>query len=208
MTMRSAVWPVGIALILAVGCSSRPGAIRPPSVDPDDAAGGAIEKYDRNGDGALSKDEWSDAPELVAVATQHDTTGDGALSADEIAEGIRIWQEGPVGARAVSFKITFNGRPLPGATVRLVPAEYLGEGVKAASGESGPDGSGKLRVAAEDLPKNAPNMALMQPGLYRVEITHPSVKIPEKYNAKTTLGIEVSGSNPGPQGITWALSTK
>jgi hypothetical protein len=208
MKMRSAAWRVGIVFALIGGCSSRPSAIRPPSIDPDDAAATAIEMYDRSGDGSLSKDEWSQAPELAAVAAQYDTTGDGALAADEIAEGIRIWQEGPVGARAVSFKVSFNGRALPGATVRLIPAEYLDDAVKGASGQSGQGGSGKLRLAPEDLPENAPNMALMQPGLYRVEITHPSVRIPEKYNSQTTLGIEISGSNPGPQGITWHLSAK
>ncbi|HEX2474823.1 MAG TPA: hypothetical protein VHK01_08760, partial [Lacipirellulaceae bacterium] len=174
----------------------------------DDAAAAAIDKYDQNGDGALSRDEWTQSPELSSVAAEYDTTGDSALAVDEIAEGIRIWQDGPVGARAVPFKVTFNGRPLAGASVRLLPAEYLGDAVKGASGESGPDGTGKLRLAPEDLPKNAPNMSLMQPGLYRVQITHPSVKIPEKYNSETTLGIEISGSNPGPQGITWTLGTR
>jgi hypothetical protein len=206
MTMRSGAWQAGIVFILATGCSSRPGAIRPPGVDPEDAAAAAIEKYDRNRDDALSRDEWSQVPELAAVAAGYDSSGDSALSAEEIAEGIRIWQEGPVGARPVPFKITVNGRPLAGATVRLLPADFLGDAVKGASGESGPGGSGKLRLAAEDLPKNAPNMALVQPGLYRVEITHPTVKIAAKYNSQTTLGVEITGSNPGPLGIDWALS--
>jgi hypothetical protein len=206
--MTTGTCRVGAALLIISGCNSGPGAIRPPSVDPDDAATAAIEENDRNGDGMLSQDEWSASPVLAAVAEQYDTSSDRTLGAEEIAEGIRYWQEGPVGARAVPFKLTFNGRPLAGATVRLVPAKFLGEAVKAASGESGPTGSGKLRLPAEDLPKNAPNMALMQPGLYSIEITHPSVKIPAKYNSQTTLGIEISGSNPGPQGVTWSLSTK
>ena len=35
----------------------------------------------------------------------------------------------------------------------------------------------------------------MQPGLYRVEITHPTVTLPAKYNTETTLGREVSGDS-------------
>jgi len=206
--MATRTWQVGAALLFMAGCNSGPGAIQPPNVDPDDAAVAAIAENDSNGDGTLSQDEWSASPVLAAVAEQYDTSGDRVLGVEEIAEGIRFWQEGPVGARAVAFRVTFNGRPLSGATVRLVPASFLGEAVKAASGESGPTGTGKLRLRPEDIPKNAPNMALMQPGLYRVEITHPSVKIPPKYNSQTTLGIEISGSNPGPQGITWSLTAK
>jgi hypothetical protein len=203
--MRSGTWAIGVTL-LAVGCSSRPGAIRPPSVNPSRAARAAIEQYDRDGDGLLSEAEWSASPELSAVAENYDTSADRVLSADEIEDGIRIWQEGPVGARAVLFRVTMGGRPLSGATVRLVPAEFLGDSVKGAAGETNQSGAGNLSMAPEDRPRNAPNVALVQPGLYRVEITHPSNKIPEKYNANTVLGIEISGANPGPEGVTWQLS--
>jgi hypothetical protein len=175
-------------------------------VNPDDAATAALEQFDTNGDAALAQDEWNKSPVLASVAEQYDTSGDRTLSAEEIAEGIRGWQQGPVGVRVVPFKISYNGRPLSGAKVSLLPAEFLGGAVKPASGESGQLGTGKLRLAPEDLPKNAPKMPLMQPGLYRVEITHPSVKIPAKYNTQTTLGIEISGGNPGPQGIVWDLA--
>jgi hypothetical protein len=203
--MHWQLWRIGIASLVIAGCNSRPGAIRPPSVDPDDVASTAIEQFDANRDGALSEDEWKSSPALAAVLGQYDTSGDRILSTDEIAEGIRSWQSGPVGVRVVPFKISYNGRPLMGATVTLMPAEFLGDAVKPASGESGQLGAGKLSLATEDLPKNAPNMPLVQPGLYRVEITHPSLKIPEKYNSQTTLGIEISGNNPGPQGVTWDL---
>jgi hypothetical protein len=63
-------------------------------------------------------------------------------------------------------------------------------------------------MAAEDRPKNAPNMPLVQPGIYRVEITHPSVKIPAKYNTETTLGIEITSASPGPEGAIWSLTNK
>jgi hypothetical protein len=37
----------------------------------------------------------------------------------------------------------------------------------------------------------------VQQGLYRVEITHDSVTIPDKYNTATTLGLEVSFDSGG-----------
>jgi hypothetical protein len=122
--------------------------------------------------------------------------------------GIRSWQQTGVGARTVPFTIRFNDRSLAGAMVRLVPADFLGDAVKGATGESSASGGGQLNMAPEDRPRNAPNMPLMQPGLYKVEITHPSSKIPAKYNTETTLGIEITSGNPGPEGITWSLSTK
>jgi hypothetical protein len=63
-------------------------------------------------------------------------------------------------------------------------------------------------MSPDDMPKNAPKMPLVQPGLYSVEITHPSTKIPAKYNTATTLGIEVSSASPGPEGAVWNLTTK
>ena len=147
------------------------------------------------------KDEWSASPALVAVSASYDKNGDGTLSAEEIAAGLAAWQQSGVGARAVPFVVRWNGRPLAGATVRLVPAPFLDDAVKGASGETGPGGAGQLSMAAEDRPRNAPNIPLMQPGLYHVEITHPSIKIPAKYNTQTTLGIEITSGNPGPEGV-------
>ncbi len=201
-------WQIFVLVLLAAGCNSGPGAIRPPDVDADAAADQAVELQDRNGDGQLAKEEWSASPALVAVAPSYDLNGDDMLSVEELTGGIAGWEQSGVGARAVPFTILWNGRPLPGATVRLVPAPFFDGTLKGASGQSGPRGTGQLNMAAEDRPRNAPDIPLMQPGLYQVEIMHPSVKIPEKYNSQTTLGIEISGSNPGPEGITWALGTR
>jgi hypothetical protein len=201
-------WQICVLMLLAAGCSGRPGAIRPPDVDADAAAELAVELHDRNGDGHLAKDEWSASPALVAVAPSYDKNRDDTLSVDEITTGFAGWNQSGVGARVVPFTLTWNGRPLPGATVRLAAAPFFDGALKGASGQSGPGGTGQLDMAPEDRPHNAPDIRLMQPGLYHVEITHPSVKIPEKFNSQTTLGIEITGSNPGPEGITWSLSSK
>jgi hypothetical protein len=205
--MRSR-WQIFVLVLLAAGCGGGPGAIRPPDVDAGAAADQAIELHDRNGDGQLAKEEWSASPALVAAAPLYDKNGDGVMSVEEITDGIAGWEQSGVGARAVPFTILWNGRPLPGATVRLVPAPFFDGALKGASGQSGPRGTGQLNMAAEDRPRNAPDIPLMQPGLYQVEITHPSVKIPEKYNSQTTLGIEITGTNPRPEGITWKLDAR
>jgi EF hand len=202
-------WQICVALALGcVGCSRGPSAIRPPKVNATAAAAAALEQYDHNGDGQLSKDEWMASPELAAVAKQYDKDNDGQLTADEIAAGIAGWQQAGVGARSVPFAVRLNDKPLAGATVRLIPPPFLGDATKEASGETNSGGSGQFNMKPEDRPANAPNMALMQPGLYRVEVTHPTVKVPAKYNTATTLGIEITSANPGLEGVKWSLSSK
>ncbi|HEY3393868.1 MAG TPA: hypothetical protein VGK58_14245 [Lacipirellulaceae bacterium] len=199
--------PLGIILVAVAGCSSRPGAIRPPSIDASSAAEAAIEQGDRDGDGKLSKAELAASPGLASVASQYDTNGDGALDANEIELGLDKFQQSKLGARSVPFVVTFNGRPLNGATVRLIPEPFLDDALNGASGTTNSAGAGTFDMTAEDRPRNAPNVPIAQPGLYKVEITHPSGRIPPKYNTETTLGVEITSANPGPQGAVWALSS-
>lgn len=202
------MWQLVIAILLSAGCSGRPGAIRPPNVDADDAAEAAIEQHDRNGDGQLAKDEWSASPVLASIAKRFDTSGDAVLDAGEISNGLAAWQLSGIGVRSVPFTVTLDGRPLGGAIVRLIPADFFDGAIKPATGQASPTGGGLLGMAPEDMPPNAPKMALVQPGLYRVEITHPSKRMPAKYNTETTLGIEISSGNPGPEGAVWRLTSK
>ena len=102
-----------------------------------------------------------------------------------------------------------DGRPLSGAEVKLIPAPFLNGAIQPAGGIGDATGSGSLEVAADDRPPNFPkNLAVMQPGLYLVEITHPSISIPSIYNTESTLGLEagVAGQNPG--GVVWELQSK
>jgi hypothetical protein len=195
-------------LVVVAGCSRGPGALRPPRIDAIAAASEVMKSLDRDGDGKLSRAEWSGSPEIAAIAASYDKNSDGFLESAELVGGFEAWQKTGVGARSVPFRVTLNGSPLAGATVRLVPAEFLGKAVKPASAQTGQTGGGQLAMAAEDRPKNAPNMPLVQPGIYRVEITHPSAKIPAKYNTETSLGIEITSLNPGPDGAIWSLTNK
>src|SRR5215213_5341562 len=73
-----AFWHVSL-LIVVVGCSNRPGAIRPPKVNAEDAASTIVRQLDRDGDGKLAQSEWSNSPEIGAVATNYDKNADGLL---------------------------------------------------------------------------------------------------------------------------------
>lgn len=54
----------------------------------------------------------------------------------------------------------------------------------------------------------APNVPIVQPGIYWIKITHPSIKIPAKYNTDSTLVIEIAKDTLSRGGITWTLSAK
>jgi hypothetical protein len=188
------------------GCSSNPSAIEAPSFSPAKAAHAAIEKYDRDGDARLQQSEWSQCPALAASIEIYDVDDDDAISEDELGAGMRRWQEGEMGARPLPFQVKLGGKPVQGARVELIPEDFFGDAVMPASGVSGQGGRGFLGVALEDLPPNAPKLPLTQPGLYRVEITHPSVAIPPKYNDESTLGIEVADDIINPRGVVWDLA--
>ena len=208
-------WPVLAALapraallisLVAIGCSGAPRRIHPPAIDAAEAAATALEAYDSNGDGQLQAQEMKACPAFVESLKAYDTNTDGALSAEEIEHGIDRWQAQKMGATSLAFQVKWNGRGLEGAIVKLIPEKFLGEDVKPASGTTRGSGRGYLGIAAEDLPSGAPRVPIVQPGLYRVEITHPSVPIPAKYNSSSTLGVEVAVDRLTPQGLVWALT--
>ena len=195
-----------IALAAAAGCSGKPSRVTGPDIDGAKAAAAAIAEYDGNGDGVLESAELTAAPELAAVLSRYDGDGDARLSGSELAAGIDRWSDGKVGLLPWAYQVTLNGRPLSGAEVKLVPATYLGDAVKLATSTSDSAGRGSLAISPDEMPANAPKRPLGQPGLYRVEITHPTSSIPDKYNAATTLGLEVSAETSSPTGTIWALT--
>ena len=86
-----------------------------------------------------------------------------------------------------------SAQPLSGAEVRFVPLPALQDVLPIGTGATDSDGVAMISAAEDELPSAAPKVAgLMPPGLYLVEVTHPTTKIPEKYNRQTVLGKEVS----------------
>ena len=113
-------------------------ALRPPTVSSSAAAKEAIAEYDRNGDGDLSKDEWTSSAELSAVAARYDANNNGVIDAGEIRAGVEEWQQNAVGPRQVPFTVSLDDRPLTGAMVRLMPAKFFGSRVERCLRRIGP----------------------------------------------------------------------
>jgi hypothetical protein len=80
-----------------------------------------------------------------------------------------------VGLLEVRCSVSRSGRPLANATVRFVPEPFLGDALQTATGTTDSDGFVVPGVPADHLPDTLRNAQLMQVGLYRVEIEHPSI---------------------------------
>ena len=184
-------------LAVVAGCSSRPSRVAQARIDPQSAAKAAMAAYDADGNGSLSAQELQKCPALARSIARCDANKDGSLTADEIAARIRTWQEQRVGLMRFYCRVVRNRAPLAGAAVRFVPEPFLGGEVKPASGTTDATGTVFLSVAASDLPADQQGLTGVQPGLYKVEITHPKIKLPAKFNSETTLGQEVSLDGEG-----------
>ena len=201
----------GLVVVLAaslVGCSGRPGRLASPDVNAGRAAAKAIAEFDKSGDGVLQKDEIQACPALADAAGAYDTDHNGDLTAEEVKEGINRWAATRTGAMMLPFRITLDGHPVADADVKLVPVSFLADSILPNVGKADSSGSGMLGLAPEDRPSNAPKTPLATPGLYRVEITDPSGKVPAQFNTESTLGIETFVASRNPGGITWDLKTK
>lgn len=197
-----------VAVALIVGCSGKPGRVAAPSVDADGAAEAALKLYDRDGDGLLNSEELKASPPLMNALDAYDTDRDGALSQAELVSGMESWSRRGIGATTVPFAVRLDGRPLEGAEVKLTPAPFLDNAISQAGGTTDASGAGSLEITG-DRPANFPaNLPMIQPGLYLVEITHPTIAIPEQYNTASTLGLEAGLAGQNPSGVVWELTSK
>jgi hypothetical protein len=173
----------------ATGCNSGPKRIAPPDADPGVLAAKLVEDYDANSNGSLAPDELGKAPSLVDMFDAFDVDGNKELSSEELEGGLSRVFDGRTGVLGATCRVTRNGKPVSGATVYFVPEPFLEGVLPVAGGITAANGVADLSVREEDLPANAPKQrGLMRAGLYFVEVTHPTIKIPEKYNKATTLG--------------------
>jgi hypothetical protein len=183
-----------IAAVSMTACSRGPARVHPPKIDPATAAAAALAEYDRNGDGALSDEELVAAPALQTAKSRLDVDPqDGRITAAEIAERIESWQATRLAILPISCSVQLGGRPLRGATVTLEPESFLGDAVKPATGTTLRHGSAGLSVAKPFRP--APTAMGVQCGFYKIRISKlqgDRETIPARYNAKTTLGVEVA----------------
>jgi hypothetical protein len=177
---------------LLLGCSSSPSAVPTLDVDPGSAATGAMAKYDKDGDGQLSEAELGSCPAILSALASIDRDKDGRVSGTELEDRIQFWMDSRTRMAAVTCIVTLDGRPLGGATVKIVPETFLADNVAPGSGVTMDNGMAMLRARDEDLPAAWQGLRGVQLGLYCVEITHPDKQVPAKFNTQTTLGLEIN----------------
>ena len=177
---------------LLTGCSGRAGRVEPPDVDPSQAANLALEAYDTDRSALLSASELEACPGLAAARQAYDTDGDDQISEQEIATRIESWYERRLALTSLSCRVHYKGKPLAGAEVVMTPEAYLGDSVKPARGTTTAAGSGIMAVSDDDLPEEHRGIKGVHYGTYKVQITHPEVELPAKYNTETTLGHEIA----------------
>jgi hypothetical protein len=180
-----------LTLLLAIGC----GKVKSVIIDPVATSAAAIKQYDKNGDSVLDETELKGCPGLLGAMRAYDESKDKKLSAEEIAAQIDEMYQRGVGLTTIDCTVSLDGSPLSGATVKFIPEEFLGPEISPAEGVTNNSGYASIGIDAELLPKELRRQSLLRVGIYRVEITHPSKKIPAKYNTESELGFEFHQTN-------------
>ena len=182
-----------MAIVSWTGCSGAPPRIHPASVDQSAATEWTFAHCDQDKDGGISKEEAAGVAAIERRFSMYDKDNDGKVSPEEFKARLTDIFDPRAALVGAECLVTLGGRPLEGATVQLVPEEFLAEVIPPAEGVTNERGRAEMAMAAEDVPAGVVNAAgLLRPGLYRVLITHPTKEIPSKYNQATTLGEEVS----------------
>jgi hypothetical protein len=186
-----------VAMLLLSGCTSAPSRVSAPPINPN-AGADAVTKLDKNTDGGIDAKE---APELFfepGSKGRIDANSDGKITADEISARVSKWADSKIGLTQYSLIINLDGKPLEGAIVTLIPEEWLGDQIKGGVGTGPTDATGRvnLSIPAADLKADETGLQGMRLGIYKVQVTHPSFKIPEKFNTATEAGVEVAPDDP------------
>lgn len=179
----------GAFAAIAAGCSNKPARVTAPPINASRAAAEAIRLCDRDGNGAVSPAEAAASPGLAAAFERVDTNHDGSLSAAEITARIADWANHDVGIVTQPVQITWNGKPLADGRAEFIPEPYLARWLKPARADILSSGICNPTLPPEHLPQGL-RMGI-NCGFYTVRITHPSLKIPPRYNEQSTLGIEI-----------------
>jgi hypothetical protein len=178
-----------------IGCNGQgSNAFPKANVDPHEVASKIMAEYDVDGNGELSAAEIKKCPGLVMLTAGQeqllpeyrlDKDSSGTISESEFAEKLAEC----LNNRRQGFHcvVLYRGRPLQGATVTLVPESFMGD-VPRASGET--DQEGTCGVSTADGMEGA------VPGIYRVEITHPTVNISPRFNSESTISVALDPTNP------------
>jgi len=183
---------LAVSIGLLAGCGQAPKRVAAPGWNPESLADAVIAKLDKNGDGSIDKTELAAAPGLAWGVKATDTDKNGAVSRDELVARFALYKKLRIGITSARMNVSYQGRPLAGAKVTLVPEFFLAETIEPASGEVLPDGSVDPQIPDAKPPG-------LRVGYYRVVVESPTIKVPAKYTSaeSTPLGVEVPPSNDG-----------
>jgi len=183
-----------VGFAVCCGCDSPPSRVEQVSINPGEVAEKLIETGDKDKNGKLNAEELKGVPYVAVMAKSYDKDRDNQVTAEEISERLTAVVFDPRKAMSPGECIVMRkGSPFGGAIVKLTPAPGLVDSLPSATGKTDGGGIARLKMGEEHRPANAPHVTgLIRPGLYRVEITHPTIPVPLRYNTETTLGAEVS----------------
>jgi hypothetical protein len=180
---------VSVFLCLVCGCSFGPSRVEVPKLDPAGAATAAVKQYDSDKDQNISQSESAACPGLAGSFKLYDTNQDGQVSKTEIQSRLEAMLASGIG-RMPCMVVVYAGdstKPIEGAKVRVIPESFVGEVIQPGEGVTNQNGIAKpVTVGAP------PGLPGIEFGLYRVQITHNSLKVPARYNTATELGFELS----------------
>ncbi len=182
----------GIVLIVSSvwGCSGKPPRMQAPAWDPEGMAKAAVDSADKNNDRALSAAELVTFPGLLARLKILDENKNGSIEESELVARLQLYKEMRTAYRPKTIQVTYKGQPLANAKVQLIPEPFVASVLEPAEGIT--DGSGTASMKATSM-----DVAVMRLGFYQVQISSDTVKLPEKFNSKTTLGLEASPVSDG-----------
>lgn len=194
---------LGLWLAAACGCMGE-SRLSAPKLDAAGSTKQALIQYDGNGDGFIADKELENCPGLKAAMRMIDRDHDGKVSAAELETRLQEFADSKTAFYSATCQVNFNGKPLPGATVRLVPEPFMGPTIKPAQGET--DANGVCTPAAEGASDQGVNF-----GIYRIEVSKKdgsgNETLPAKYNSQTVLGDAVPGGSNVEGGIVLNLTS-
>jgi hypothetical protein len=189
----------GTLCMICLGCSGGPAAIPPVDVDIPQLTLQFMETYDNDKNGRLSREELAS---FAPAADWAQTLRKQDLSSNDLEQYLTRVFDRRIGLVSSTCVVTRKGQVLAGAEVRLVPIPLLNNVLPTGQGVTDAYGGVMLSAPREKLPAATQRIeGVMPPGLYLVEVTHPNIKIPEKYNTRTELGLELS-SDTAYRGLT------
>jgi len=183
-------------VVCTIGCTGGTERVKPPRINVSASATQAMELYDTDHDGKLSKEELVKCPGILISLEGYDTNQDKAVDEEELRTHLGHLLRNGTGATQLACSVIYQGKPLSGAKVVLEPEPYLGNDIQSAEGVTSGYGAADVGMPPEKAPAALKNMKLIQYGTFKVRITHPTINIPAKYNTETTIGYETIPGQP------------